>query len=100
MTTEQERIDQQRKVKEVLNKNLPLMADDLQTLRESAGIVAYLTSNHDPIAWRMEIEFLDAVRKLDESSTRLSTVGNRLAFVATVATVIGVFIAIFALVHR
>jgi hypothetical protein len=91
---EQEKIDQQNNVKDVLNKKLPLTAVDLQILRESAGIVAYLTSHHDPLAWRMEIEHLDSIRRLDETSSKLATIGIVVAGVAAAGTIAGVLIAL------
>jgi hypothetical protein len=80
--TEQQKTQQQLKATAVLAKQQPLTKDDLQILRESTGIIGYLTSHHDPIKWRMEIELIDCIRKLDKTSSFLTIV---LIFLTVVA---------------
>jgi hypothetical protein len=65
----------------VLNKRLPFTKEDCQVLRENytaaSGIEGHLTS-------RMAVELIDAIRKLNRSSTVLAVVGIFVALVGAV----------------
>lgn len=89
--TEEQKTQQQLRATAVLEKQQPLTKDDLQVLRESTGIIGYLTSHHDPIKWRMEIELIDSIRKLDRTSSFLTIV---LIFL----TVVTAFAAVYPIV--
>lgn len=67
--------DQTKAVREVLEKNQPLAEIDLQVLRENTAAASGLSSKADYFSFRMEIELIDAIRKLNETSTRLARVG-------------------------
>jgi hypothetical protein len=60
-------------------------------LRENASVASQIAgsaTNH--LIFRMEIELIDAIRKLNETSTRLARVGIGVGILAVVLTVIQV----------
>jgi len=86
---EQERIDRTNVVKGLLGKNRSLSPEDIQVLRENIIVYPYLASNSDPIRWRMEIELLDSIQKLNRTSTQLMVVGIAVAVVGVLLTIVG-----------
>ncbi len=63
-------------IRGVLSKNQRFTAADLQILRENADAFNHLISKADDR--RIEFEFIDAIRALDETSTKLINKTNRL----------------------
>ena len=86
---EQERIDRTNKIKHLLGKNSSLSNEEIQVLRENVCVYPYLVSNSDPVRWRMEIELLEAIQKLNRTSTYLMAVGIAVAVVGVLVTVAG-----------
>ena len=81
-------------VKAVIDKFQKLTAEDLRTLRECTDIMPSMTGRQaDWLVMRMEIELIDAIRSLDDSSTRLVTTTNRLTAVILALTFVGVLLA-------
>jgi hypothetical protein len=81
-------------LKEALAKAGKFTAEDLQKLRMGSPAAGYMTGRTgDAFMVRMEVELIDAIRVLDETSTRLVTTTNRLTTVILVLTGVGIFIA-------
>ena len=77
-------------------------AEDLDILRKNCGDIPYLSSRGDWVTFRMDVELIDAIRKLDETSTNLVSTTNRLTavmlavtIVGVIATIVGVAIALY-----
>ena len=90
----QERQDLQNATVDLLGKQKPLSAAELQQLRQSTAIVSDLSSHYDPLRWRMDIELIDAVRLLNLSSTRLMIAGIAVALVGVSASLAQIIIAL------
>lgn len=88
---EQERIDRTNLVKEVLGQNRTFSTEDLEVLRQNVGMYPYLSSNADPIRWRMDIELLDSIQTLNRTSTFLAKVGIVVASVGVLAALISLW---------
>jgi len=84
-------------IQHALSKKQKLRSADLQILRENAELLEGHDKKNDYYLFRMQIEFIDAVRSLDESSARLVKITNWLTFVILGLTVAGVVIAWIAL---
>ena len=88
-------------VKEVLEKERKLTGEDLQRLRENTVGAATMSGRADYFVFRMDIELIDAIRSLNETSTRLVTKTNNLTlailgltFAAVILAAIQVWIAV------
>ena len=87
--------DEQRAIiADILGKQQKLTATDLQRLRSSGAGVSLLSSKSDYFVFRMEIELIDAIRALDETSTKLIKQTNLLTAVILGLTVVGVVTAV------
>ena len=84
-------------IQHALSKKQKLGSADLQILRENAELLEGHDKPNAYYLFRMQIEFIDAVRSLDESSARLVKITNWLTFVILGLTVAGVVIAWIAL---
>jgi len=84
-------------IQQALSKKQKFTATDLQILRENAELLEGHDKKNDYYLFRMQIEFIDAIRSLDESSARLVKITNWLTFVILGLTVAGVVIAWIAL---
>ena len=92
-------IDEQRNaLTEVFRKHQKLTADDLQTLRINTAAANQLSSRSDYFVFRMEVELIDAIRSLDETSAKLVTKTNWLTGVILAFTVALFFIGIVQIV--
>ena len=85
--------DERNTVTEVLKKKQKLSAEDLHTLRNNTGGVGLISSKTDYFMFRIEVELIDAIRALDETSTELINKTNKLTTVILVLTGVGIFIA-------
>jgi hypothetical protein len=94
--------EQRMALTQVLEKQQKLTASDLQILRNNTAGVPLLSSM-DYFAFRMEIELIDAIRTLDETSAKLIDKTNKLTTAILVLTIVGVILAglqIFLAVHH
>jgi hypothetical protein len=87
--------DQTAAVRGVLEKEQKLTAADLQVLRENTRAVQHLSGRSDyAYVFRMEVELIDAIRALDETSAELIQQTNRLTSRIFVLTIVGVVVAV------
>ena len=94
-----DRLDAQRNALiEILKKEQKLTADDLHTLRKNTGGANQLSSKTDYFMFRIEVELIDAIRSLDETSSRLVTKTNLLTAVILGLTIVLVLIGILQIV--
>lgn len=85
--------DQILAVRKILEKQERLTGADLDVLRHNTiGAIGH-SSKSDAFMFRMEIELMDAIRALDETSTELINKTNKLTTVIMVLTGVGIFIA-------
>jgi hypothetical protein len=94
MGTQQQEQDWRNEVVLILEKQKKLSKDDLQALRERTIVAPWLSGKKDAFSWRMDIELIDAIRSLDETSSFLATVGIVVAIVGALFTLLQVLIAI------
>jgi len=95
--------EQRNAITEVLVKQQKLTATDLQMLRNSGAGVSLLSGKSDYFVFRMEVELIDAIRALDETSAELIEKTNKLTTAILILTVVGVILAviqIFLAVHH
>ena len=90
--------DSTTEIKGVLSKEQKLTGPDLQVLRRNTRAAASMSSKTDYFVFRMDIELIDAIRALDETSTQLITKTNRLTSAILGLTVAGVLLALVQLV--
>lgn len=82
----------------ILSKTGKLNRDDLEVLREKIGCVPQLQGGRgDWVVTRMEVELVDAITQLDETSTQLITTTNKLTRKILGLTVVGVAVAVAGL---
>ena len=83
-----------QRLKELFATKRKFTDADLQLLREEAAQVNHMTGKQD--AWfttRMEVELIDTIRALDQTSSKLITTTNRLTTVILGVTIFGAVIA-------
>jgi hypothetical protein len=80
-------------IKQVLGKERKLTGADLQILRTNTAAVSHITGKSDYFVFRMEIELIDAIRSLDESSAELIKKTNWLTGVILALTGVGILLA-------
>jgi hypothetical protein len=68
-------IEQATRLRLILEKERSFTSEDLQTLRENTPAAASLSGKSDYFVFRMEIELIDAIGKLDRTSSRLARIG-------------------------
>jgi hypothetical protein len=93
MATSQEIQDKRNELTELLSRNEKLTKADIQAFRSGGIAVSHMTAKHDAVSMRMEIELIDAIRSLDETSSFLSKVGIGVTFVGAAFTLLQVLIA-------
>jgi hypothetical protein len=82
-------------LKETLSRTVKFTAEDLQKLRMGSPAAGYMTGRTgDAFMVRMEVELIDAIRVLDETSTELINKTNKLTTVILVLTGVGIAVAI------
>lgn len=87
---------EQEAVKAVLEKDAPLTRTDLQVLRSNSAAASNFSSRSDWFVFRMEVEFIDAIAALNNTSTRLAKIGIGVGIVGvlvTIATLVSAFMA-------
>ena len=67
---------------------------DLNVLREDVAMIRHFSSKADYIEIRMTVELIDAIGRLDATSTKLIRQTNRLTLAILALTVVGVIVAI------
>jgi hypothetical protein len=82
---------EQQTLAAVLAKNKKLTKADLQRFRENAGGAEWMGK---PFSFRMEVEHIDAIRSLDETSSRLAKVGIAVAIVAAALGVLQIVLVV------
>lgn len=85
--------EQSAAIKQVLGKEQKLTASDLQTLRQNTGAAQSMSSKSDYFVFRMEIELIDAIRALDDTSAKLIERTNSLTRAILWLTVAAVALA-------
>jgi hypothetical protein len=78
---------------EALEKNRKLTKEDLQVIREENGMNIQGGSGLNALQVRMQVETIDAIRSLDETSSFLSKVGIAVAIIGALFTLLQVLIA-------
>jgi hypothetical protein len=90
--------DSAQKFSRVLSKAGKLNKEDLEVLRQNIGSIPQLRDGRgDWVVTRMEVELVDAITRLDETSTQLITTTNRLTRKILWLTVVGVAVALAGL---
>jgi len=84
-------------IQQALSKKQKFTATDLQILRENAELLEGHDKKNDYYLFRMQIEFIDAIRSLDETSTKLITTTNRLTGAILALTVVGVALTVWTM---
>lgn len=82
-------------IQQALSKKQKFSAPDLQILRENAELLEGHGPNNNYYLFRMQIEFIDAIRSLDEVSAKLITTTNRLTGVILALTVVGIALTVW-----
>jgi uncharacterized protein with PhoU and TrkA domain len=77
---------EERTVGTIFDKKAPFTRDDIQFIRQHAEEVRDLSSRLDQVAFRTQIELIDAIRALNTSTTRLM-------WVAIAVAVVGVLVS-------
>ena len=67
----------------VRDKQQPFTKEDLQVLRETSDVASGIGGH---VMFRMEVELIDAIRKLNRSSTVLAVVGIFVGVVGLILT--------------
>lgn len=84
-------------IQHALSKKQKLGSADLQILRENADLLEGHDKPTDFYRFRTDIELIDAIRSLDETSTKLITTTNRLTGVILALTVVGVALTVWTM---
>ncbi|SRR6266576_2644139 len=84
-------------IQQVLSRNQKLTAADLQILREGSDLFEGRDKPTDFYRFRTDIELIDAIRSLDETSTKLITTTNRLTGAILALTVVGVALTVWTM---
>jgi hypothetical protein len=87
-------------VTQILNKQAKLLAADLDILRKNTLGAQSLSSKSDYFMFRTEIELIDAIRSLDETSAKLVTKTNWLTGVILAFTIALFFIGMVVIMVR
>jgi len=84
-------------IQHTLSKKQKLASADLQILRENADLLEGRDKPTDFYRFRTDIELIDAIRSLDETSTKLITTTNRLTGAILALTVVGVALTVWTM---
>ncbi len=84
-------------IQHALSKKQKLASADLQILRENADLLEGRDKPTDFYRFRTDIELIDAIRSLDETSTKLITTTNRLTGAILALTVVGVALTVWTM---
>ncbi len=87
-------------IRKVLGKEQPFDETDLDLLRKNTGAASSLSGKSDYFVFRMEIELIHSILKLNQASTRLTTVAIAVAVVGVCFTLLQAGIAIASLLKH
>ena len=85
--------EQAASIQQALGRKTKLAAADLQILRENAELLEGHDRKNDYYLFRMQIELIDAIRALDETSSKLVEKTNRLTTIILALTIAAVLLA-------
>ena len=75
---------ERKAITEILNKKIALSRADLQVLRENSAAANLMSSRSDWFLFRIEVELIDSITALNQSSSKLARVGIAVAIVGVV----------------
>ncbi len=84
------------RLKKLFGKTERFTEEDLKVLREDVAMIGHFSSKADYVEVRMSVELIDAIGRLDATSTRLIKTTNWLSVTILALTVVGVVVAILA----
>ncbi len=84
------------RLKKLFGKTERFTEEDLKVLREDVAMIGHFSSKADYVEVRMSVELIDAIGRLDATSTRLIKTTNWLTVTILALTVVGVVVAILA----
>ena len=87
-------------IRKILEREQPLNATDLEVLRKNTGAASSLSGKSDYFVFRMEIELIHSILKLNEASTRLTKVGIWVAGVGVCLALVQVGVAVTNLLRH
>jgi hypothetical protein len=89
-----DKVQTERQLRDVFAKTSALTADDLNVIRAKAAMMPTLTGSlESAVMARLEVELIDAIRRLDATSVRLITKTNALTRKILYLTIVGVVLA-------
>ena len=82
------------RLKTLFEKTGRFTQEDLGVLREDVALISQFSSKADYIEVRMTVELIDAIGRLDVTSTKLIRQTNRLTVAILALTAVGLVIAL------
>ena len=86
-------------VRAVFEKDKPLSEADLDTLRKNNAAASHLSGKADWFVFRMEIELIHSILKLNQSSTRLARLAITLTATGVVLALVQIAVAVMDARH-
>jgi len=100
MSTKRTEDEQRASIQSILEKQLPFNEGDLEVLRKNTDAAGLLSGKSDYFVFRMQIEHIDSILKLNKTSTRLTTVGICVAVVGVCLALLQAGVAVANLLRH